>query len=96
MSKEGPSSMQLERLRMLWNFQNDITLKGAFDTVSRDFCFVHCLHLVLDHHLYNGSIRFKITSRVVSLIMVFLPSPSQLKEVLDKETLFPLFCLLWF
>ena len=31
--------MQLERLRMLWNFQNDITLKGAFDTVSRDFLF---------------------------------------------------------
>ena len=36
-----------------------------------------------------------ITSGVVSLIMVFLPSPSQLKEVLDKGTLFPLLCLLW-
>ena len=44
----------------------------------------------------NGSIRFIITSRVVSLIMVFLPSPSQLKEMLDKEALSPLFCLLWF
>ena len=28
LSKEEPSSMQLERLRMLWNFQNDTTLKG--------------------------------------------------------------------
>lgn len=28
MSKEGPSSMRLEQLRMLWNFQNDITSKG--------------------------------------------------------------------
>ena len=48
MSKEGPSSMRLEQLRMLWNFQNDITSEGkmisidfkkAFDTVSRDFLF---------------------------------------------------------
>ena len=44
----------------------------------------------MDLHLYNGSIRFIVTSPVVSLIMVFLPSPSQLKEVLDKETLSPL------
>ena len=28
MSKEGPSSMRLEQLRLLWNFQNDMTSKG--------------------------------------------------------------------
>ena len=59
-----------------------IDFKKAFDTVSRDFFYsVHCLPLVLDHHLYNGSIRFIITSPVVSLILVFLPTSLQLKEV---------------
>ena len=41
---------------------------------KQEFYSVYCLPLVLDHHLYNGSIRFIITSRVVSLMMVFLPS----------------------
>ena len=31
-----------------------IDFKKAFDTVSRDFLSIHCVPLVLDHHLCNG------------------------------------------
>ena len=74
-----------------------IDFKKAFDTVSRNFFISYIVCLWFWTIIYTmDPYLFLITFGVVSLIMVFLPSPSQLKEVLDKETLFPLFCLLWF
>ena len=58
-----------------------IDFKKAFDTVSRDFLFRTLSAFGFGHHLYSGSIRFIITSPVVSLTMVFLPTSLQLKEV---------------